>query len=108
MPEPRIAHYTHEYGSYYLRMPGSSTIHLMCDQVAVAYAVKDGFLFKHGNPEVILKWWKEKRHEAEPLFGELAVITLPLGYPVEKINRALDFKSIRHILDELGMLPSGV
>lgn len=102
-PPPR-SHYVLEYGSYYLRSPHSSNIHLMSDQIAIAFVVGDGYLLKHGSPESVLQWWKANRGDALPLFGELAVATLPARFPVELINQALDFKNVRCILEHITIL----
>lgn len=96
-------HYTLEWGSYYMRDQWGNIL-LMTDQVAVAFAVKDGYLLKHGRPEDVLKWWERNRNVALDLFGELAVATLPLKFSVEAINQALDFKNVKHILDEMAVL----
>lgn len=80
--------YTHEHGSYYLRE--GSTIRLMCDQVAVAFAEKDLQVLKHGSPESVQKWWQKRRLAAEPLFGPITIATFPRGFPVEEINRIVE------------------
>lgn len=96
-------HYTLEWGSYYMRDQWGNIL-LMTDQVALAFAIKDGYLLKHGSPEGIFKWWKRNREVSLPLFGELAVATLPPKFSVEAINKALDFKNVKHILDEMTIL----
>jgi hypothetical protein len=87
--------YTHEHGSYYLRSESGHSIRLMCDQVAIAFAEKDLTVLKHGRPEDIQAWWKERRHEAEPLFGPVSIATFPRRFPVEELNKIIfDFRRL--------------
>jgi hypothetical protein len=84
--------YIHEHGSYYLMHHGN--VRFMCDQVAIAFAEKDRTVLKHGDPKSIWDWWQENRQKYSLLFGTVSVATLPRGFPVEEINRILDFGRI--------------
>lgn len=86
--------YTLEHGSYYLR--SGSTIRLMTDQVTIAYSNKlapegSGWaIHKHGRLEDVQAWWKANREAAEPLFGEIHLVTFPPKYDVDRINAIIE------------------
>ena len=86
--------YTLEFGSYYFRSPGSSTIKHMSDEVAVAVTMseQDGiyWLHKHGPPKDINEWWEKNRNERYEMFGEMAVVTVTPGISVDDLNQIID------------------
>ena len=76
----RIAKYSIEHGSYYLRREGSDNIELMCDQVGIAY-MDEGILVKHGDYKKVETYAKE---------NGVNFLRLPRGFPVDIINRCIE------------------
>lgn len=88
-PTPR---WTHEFGSYYLRGP-TGDIRWMTDQVALGYDVtsEGPVLMKHGPPEMVAEWAKRAAaaYREAGIEPEVAMLTLPRGFPVDEINRCV-------------------
>lgn len=90
---PPISRWSFEHGSYYLYGP-SGDIRWMTDQVAIGYDVtSDGpVIMKHGPPDMVTQWAEQAaaRYREAGFEPEVAVLTLPRGFPAEEINRCID------------------
>lgn len=101
--------YTLEHGSYYQRNPRNGDIEKMCDQVTIAFSNKvqdDGtamwVIHRHGDLEDVQAWWRKNHKAAEPLFGEVTLITFPRRFDPERINQVIEIPArLRKLLAEV-------
>lgn len=93
--------YELRHGSYYLvdlsespsRLTGERNIHLMTDEVALAFDRDLGTLHKHGNPERVETWASTTRKAyRDGGFDKQAdaLVVIIGAFPVDELNRCLN------------------
>jgi len=85
-------YYTFEDGCYHLK--DGEEILTSHSQVAICFEASTSVLLKHGSPENVLKKTKEmkqqyKEHDLNDIANDIEVLILPVGFPVEEINKCL-------------------
>lgn len=112
--------YELRHGSYYLvdldevpnRLTGERTIHLMTDEVAIAFDRDSGTLLKHGSPKQV-DAWVSKNQAAYRASGfeeqANAMVVISGAFPVEELNACLgNISYVQVLFDKLqkGLLTS--
>lgn len=93
--------YELRHGSYYLmdlseppsRLTGERRIHLMTDEVAIAFDRDEGILHKHGNPDQVEDWATNARQAYRDQGFDAqaeALLVISGAFPVAEINACLN------------------
>ena len=61
----------------------------MCDQVAMAFEIDSGTLFRHGSPNTVTSWVNENQERAVECDFRIGTLLFPRKHPVDEINRCL-------------------
>lgn len=100
-----MSFYKLEHGSYYLyTSPDSRVPKYMTDAVSICFDTESFALLKHGSYKDVFSWWDESRRKSPDLFRSVQVMTLPRGFSVTEVNKALDTAGyIQVLLEKIGV-----